>query len=207
MKYLQTYENVKEENEIEHILTTECRPFLEFGHIFYRGFNNYPSNKFRFFTNTIRNYKLFTSVKTRQPLDTPLEIHKKINKLFFEKFGWYARSEGIFATPNGSITKQYGKTYLFVPVGDFEYLYNPVVTDFYVVLRNKNFLEPEYWLTMNKKTNIDDYYTALDKTLNELVDGYRDTGYNPFVESIFKCDKYYLINTKYLKTVKKLFYK
>jgi hypothetical protein len=67
----------------------------------------------------------------RMPKDTSKEHHEMIDGLFKKKFGWGARSEGVFAIPDIDIAKTYGKLCLFLPCNGFKYLYSPEYRDLY----------------------------------------------------------------------------
>ena len=73
-----------------------------------------------------------TPRKDRIPVDMPEELHYELDKLFKVKFGWPARSEGVFVISNKSTAMAYGTDIaIFIPVGKYKYLYNPDIKDLF----------------------------------------------------------------------------
>lgn len=76
--------------------------------------------------------------KDRKPFDTPEWIHEALDKEFYKKFGWKARSQSVFAVGGAIRTTGYGgDTYIIFPTGKFEYLWSPKVSDLYGHLSQK----------------------------------------------------------------------
>jgi len=72
----------------------------------------------------------------RKPTDTPKWLHVYMDKLFFKKFGWKPRSEGVFALAVNKI--EYMTSYYPVfPIGEYGYIWSPKVTDLYMTLKDK----------------------------------------------------------------------
>lgn len=69
--------------------------------------------------------------KNRRPKDTSQEYQDDIDKIFFDKFGWRPRSEGIFATSSPSIATLYGDLHAFFPANGYKYLWSDVYSDLY----------------------------------------------------------------------------
>jgi hypothetical protein len=67
----------------------------------------------------------------RSPKDMEVEIHDELDERFKQKFGWMARSEGVFVTSQKASAETYGDGYIFFPVGKYEYLYNPTIGDLF----------------------------------------------------------------------------
>jgi hypothetical protein len=67
----------------------------------------------------------------RSPKDMEVEIHDELDERFKQKFGWMARSEGVFVTSQKASAETYGDGYIFFPVGKYEYLYNPGISDLF----------------------------------------------------------------------------
>lgn len=93
-----------------------------------------------------------TPRQDREPKDTPAEIQHEINDRFQKKHGWRPRSEGVFTSPRKSAAVAYGTSYMFFPVGKYEYLYNP---------------------------EIDDLWTMIDSD-PDIFDAFTDSGYSRF---------------------------
>lgn len=67
----------------------------------------------------------------RMPKDMPPEIHNEFDYRFRKKFGWYVRGEGVFTVSKRSTAESYGTGMIFLPVGEYEYVYNPEIDDLY----------------------------------------------------------------------------
>jgi hypothetical protein len=175
---LQKYLNEEEEYfDYIGIIERDCKPFLSFIKVFkpipfvYRGVK---SNK-TFIHKTPRS--------DRKPLDTPLETHKILDELFYEKFGWKVRSEGVFTfTYSGA---GYGTNYYFFPIGkNFKYVYSPDVKDLFITIERMGKKSKD---REELKKIVDTYYQN-EKYAQAFV------GVNK--EIVWKCDSYYLLNQK-----------
>ncbi len=134
-----------------------------------------------------------TPRKMRKPKDTDVETHKKLDGLFYDKFGWKVRSEGLFTTMSSYHNQYYGSNqYIIFPKNGFKYVYNPDVRDLY--------------------TTITYFAGKGDKELKKLINGYEDKDLMSYLkknkgydaEVTIKCDKYYsmLIDDKNINWTK-----
>jgi len=124
---------ITEPEQVIDILKKDCIPFLKElkktgrKKILYRGYYDFNSG-------------IITKKKTRNdrtPKDMDETTSEYLDNLFKKKFGWYARSAGIFATANVFDTYEYGKPFLFFPIGKYKYIWSPVVNDLYTKIDNK----------------------------------------------------------------------
>lgn len=74
----------------------------------------------------------------RQPKDMPYELHQEFDNMFYNRFNWYARSEGVFTTSKRSTATGYGAAYLFFPTGHYSYLWSPDIEDLYSFTDSEN---------------------------------------------------------------------
>jgi hypothetical protein len=119
----------EEFEEIISILEDECKEFLDevkeskVGPIF-RGAKNVDDT-----------YTKGLGVKgsriDRAPLDTRKNVSEILDNCFEEKFGLKLRSSGVFASKLPTVASDYGRPYLFFPIGDYEYFWNTDVKDLY----------------------------------------------------------------------------
>jgi len=117
------------------------------------------------------NWTLKKVRKNRKPLDTPTDLHYKADDYFLEKFGWKARSSGLFVNPILGNTSGFGSdTYAVFPLKYKQFLYSPKIPDLYTKV-----------LQWDKYK---DTYT--DKNLCKALS---DTH-----EIMIDCDSYYAIN-------------
>jgi hypothetical protein len=152
----------------------------------YRG-----TNKF------IKDYEIITPRKNRKPLDTPIAIHRELDKLFKKKFGWKARSEGVFVTGKRSSASEYGQPYIVLPIGKFKYVWSPYIYDLHSKLVNTGVI----YAKGNKSKVImekDEYMPILEELVGKYKDNDLDTAIHVGNEISMKCDKYYIINENYL---------
>ena len=126
----------------------------------------------------------------RTAMNMPQETHKKLNIYFKKKFGWEARN-GVFTYGNIDEVGSYGEEYIFLPIGNFKFVWHPDIKDLYFNIKNKG-------LQNGSKP-------GPDKIFEDFVSEYKDNGIKEAVKSssevIFKCDSYYLLNQKYGKDV------
>ena len=130
----------EEFEEIISILEDECKEFLDevkeskVGPIF-RGTKNVDDT-----------YTKGIGVKgsriDREPLDTRRDVSKILDNCFEEKFGVKLRSSGVFASKLPTVASDYGRPFLFFPIGDYKYYWNPDVKDLYGDMEG----EPWYYI-------------------------------------------------------------
>jgi hypothetical protein len=120
------------------IIQTSCQPFLK----------EMRQNNIKDFLYRGVNYGLdYWEVKKtrtdRKPKDTKQEIHELLDDLFLKKFGWRARSQGVFTIGDKSKISQkgYGHHHIFFPIGKYKYLWSPLVEDLYVQINMGDYCE------------------------------------------------------------------
>ena len=192
------------ENLDFNVIIENCKPFIkEMKEIFpnkedfkalYRGYiihyNNVDDDRY----SHIKKIKTQTN---RNPLTTTNKIHKISNELFQETFGWKARSEGAFATSDEYEAKRYGDVYMFMPIGEYKYIYHVEIPDFIYLL--ETVVED---LNLENKFNNGNYSEEDLKRIKHLLKPHikafsEDELKNAFLynsEISFKCKEYYLIN-------------
>ncbi len=173
--------DVTEEEMIE-VLRKRCKPFLQ-----ERDKNLFLFRGTRKFRNSENPMQIVKPRTNRKPKDTDPEIHEMLDEKFKEKFGWYARSEGVFCHTELMEARKYvgfnaDNVYLFFPVGRYKYVYNPYIEDIYNELPESAF-----------------DYSYVDDLVNSLMRNYKETGLSELtqgdsVEMMFKCNYYYMIH-------------
>jgi len=173
------YLNEDYSKEVE-IIKNNCKPYLKFlkdsewQYIFTR-FDSVSGGKF----------ELKTARKDRAPVDTPPKIHKMFDNLFYDRFGWKPRTEGVFTWCRELLDVSLEGN-LFFPIGNFDFIWSPKVTDLYMAWRRFHDVRGERTPEATEKwarETIDTY-----KTMAEFDSSLKAYG----KEFIFKCDKYYL---------------
>lgn len=127
----------------------------------------------------------------RRPTDMPLNFHLILDKMFHRKFGWGARSEGVFATSNHDSTIMYGRPYYFWPFNGYKYVWNNKIPDLY------NYVD----INFHDVSNADFAHNIFD-----VIQEYRDTdlyrALETGVEISFKCKAYYLTTKSYVDFIR-----
>jgi hypothetical protein len=146
----------------------------------------------------IKDYKVITPRRDRKPLDTPIEIHRALDRLFYDKFGWYVRTEGVFAIGKRGSASEYGQPYIMLPIGKFKYVWSPYIYDLHSKLVNTGVI---YSRGGNSKVIMekDEYMPILEELVGKYKDNDLDTVIHTGNEISIKCDKYYIINENYLE--------
>ena len=190
--------------EIAKILEKDSKTMLKFMRNKKIGFDRYYS---KFNGPDIGTY---TPHKDRKPMDTPLEVHRAIDKEFNKIFGWKPRSQGVF-TSVGDFEKMRflpGRYGVFFPVGDFKAIYNSSgkIHDFYVWFRDQayDYFNGGNWRSAGKKDKnmfmlnriIPVIKSEYSNDLNKLTKTTR-------TEIMFKCNKYHLIRSEIFEVLEK----
>lgn len=116
-------------DELLTVLERDCKKFIkETGGFLFRGTNRTLGGDI---------YKKTNPREDRRPVDTPRMVHALADELYFKKFGWKVRSEGLFTATNISMTAGYGSNrYLVFPIGNFEYVWSEDSYDFFITQSN-----------------------------------------------------------------------
>jgi hypothetical protein len=199
MKHLKSYklfENLETEMNFDKIvetLSTECSEFLEILEKFniegvFRGHKIWDEG------NITKGFWKITPFEKRIPRDTKSTISKLLDDGLENKFGIPLRSQGIFASKDMSIAKDYGRfrneAFLFFPKNGFRYFWNPKIEDLFTELRDKkSWYEKDtfFWNSSEKRD------------FQEIIDGYQEGGIEKvkWQEITFICDEYYLLDLEY----------
>jgi len=70
--------------------------------------------------------------KNRKPKDMPVKLHELIDFMFYKKFRWSPRSEGVFTNPQPGAVMPYGQyAYAFFPIGKYRFIWSSRVEDLF----------------------------------------------------------------------------
>lgn len=152
----------------------------------------------------IKEYEIITPRTNRKPKDTPLKLHELCDEMLYEKFGWWVRSEGVFATKNKADTFEYGYPYVFIPYEPYKFVYSPKIADFYAEI-----YETRHFISWKEQNIIQDYVKdgvkeeeAL-KILEKMLKTYTDKDIKNAIlyrnEIAFKCSKYILMSQTFFE--------
>lgn len=136
--------------------------------------------------------------KVRPPKDTPIEVHRFINKMFKEKFGWKVR-DGVAATPQTHTAETYGRVHIFFPVNGYKYVWSRKVKDLY----RKIPIELRKLIFRRLKSKKDKQESILrnEIELKGIVDLYQNTGIQQALmhdnEVMFRTKKWYGIHERF----------
>ena len=187
-------------NDTIALLRKDCGPFLkdlskaERGKFVYRGI------KRALRTDSDTLVEKFKPRKDRWPTDIPQEIHEYINKELKAKFGWFPRTEGVFASSSFMIAADFGIPMLFFPIGKYKYVFAPKVRDFLTALDSESVVHYS-----GGKWTVDRSYDreTREDRIDDILDGYTNKNLEKAItngaELIFNCKGYYLIDASVLK--------
>jgi len=184
------------------LIKRDCQPWLKATKncgFFYRGLKRGGS----FEKKSVR--------KDRIPLNMDQEESDRLDVGFQKKFGWKARSNGVFVTGSLINASGYagltGGAYIFFAIGDFKYVWSPRVEDLYTdipkLMSAVRGLKPKKMgdplVRAVEEFFIDVHLTSAQKSGKEVVVG---------------CKTYYALDTqavsrsgyRYDKDLKKLLY-
>lgn len=106
--------------------------------------------------------------KNRKPLDTPREIHDKIDNEFKKQMGIKPRSNSLFCFKDEDRTASYGIPYAIFPVGRYKLIWSYEVHDLYDYLRKTNI----YFIYVNRDEDIKDTWIKLPPSLKSKFDSF-----------------------------------
>lgn len=183
MKYIKNYKLFENNDDVDIITLLEmnCHKFLDEikdDCLLYRGYNIKDTDE-----KITDGLYIKTTRKDRRPLSTSPKLHDEMNQKFFDIYGDKLRTEAVFTSTDRSSTWMYGNEYLFFPIGEYRYYWNPKIKDLYV--------------------------EVLDMVdFNEIVNGYlsdniENSNKN---EVMFVCEKYYLVDSDYERYIRDYLY-
>lgn len=134
--------------------------------------------------------------KRREPKDTPIEIQKIADSIFYKKFNWKPRSQGVFVTSNYSDALSYGVPYIFLPINGYNFLWSPTVDDLTAYLSSNGILNSlDYRMVLIHDKD------RLKRKLEDIIKTYKETNLKQAIKSdneiTFNCSEYYLVDTDY----------
>jgi hypothetical protein len=190
--------DTKDPEDILKILRRDCKPFLSAGlsHPFYRGLprafagKQNPIVTLEYDLKEVHLIKM-TRQHDRKPTGTNPAVHELFDTLFNSKFGWKARSSGVFATADWAQADGYGVPFAFFPIGNFHSLWSAEVYDLFAALPRGLETMIVHGSSKEKvegKIRLRHYFDTLDYQADNLkgTDGVNR-------EVMFDCDSYYLV--------------
>ena len=159
----------------------DCKPFIKqvkSGGLLYRGTKKDNPGIIK-----------ITPRKDRRPMSIHHKVQDILDDLFKKKFGWEARSSGVFAVGDFSVASQYsgyesGGVYSMWPIGSFKFLWSPNVADLF----------EEIWDTSQDWV---EWFTSGHDELAKFVDTYTDKNLPKAIKSkheiMISCKSYYMV--------------
>jgi hypothetical protein len=160
--------------------------------------------------------------KDRKPAQSHPVDHAAFDRAFKERFGWNVRSEGVFATSKRSEARIYGEPYLFFPVGKYEIVYSPNITDLWREWSMYRYVEwdkfegkmlkknPDYGITILQPMFQKAWEEGLvDVAAKKLMKQYKKIGIQKAIlsgnEVTFRVKSYYIVNPDFAEDLAKEF--
>jgi hypothetical protein len=166
----------------------------------------------------IYHYEKRSRRKDRQPKDMPKHLHDLLDYEFNRRFGWKARSEGVFVVPNQTMARGYGTPYIFIPLGKYRFLYSDEISDLFSEATGDDaiFLDAIEVAVLNDDTDMIGYLSEEGYDLNnvpserDVIDKMMKTYTNKNInnainlykhEIMFDCNEYLLFESSVIKQI------
>lgn len=162
-------------NGVKKILERDCSPFLKelkmAKQLVFRGIKKMSlSDNYK--VNNINDFYIKNRRRDRRPVDIDYYISEKIDDIFYDKFGFKIRSEGVYTSKSPYISRQYSdifvtdyysydtiKNYIFFPIGEYDHYWSPKIDDLFPVLEGEDW----YDIYIGSGGYIDEYIENLYK--------------------------------------------
>lgn len=72
---------------------------------------------------------IWKTQQDRKPMTSESWFHDKLNDALYQHFGTKYRSSSTFVTPFKDTAGIYGEVFVMIPIGEYEYLWSPIVSD------------------------------------------------------------------------------
>lgn len=167
-------------------IQAECKPFLK----------DIKGAAGTLFRDDIKNHNMpiwkKKVRKDRLPLDTPKHIHDELDNIFLKKFGWKARSEGLFCWPYTFKSPFVSYKWIVFPVGNYKYLWSKEVDDLWEYINTARIMKQDYV----------EYFEEI------LLETYTNKGIKMSIryenEIMVKCDWAYLVKPELMEPVNEM---
>lgn len=169
------------EDELDK-MSSDCWPFI-------RDLLSIGSVGSLLWSGRMKREQLFVGTvrKNRVPKDTPKEWHEELDRLFYEKFGIRARSNTLFCSPVQSFAESFGISYMIFPMGRYEIIWSPQVTDLY-----SDVIKP-LMSDLNEPAGAEE----LEDVVDRYTKGNLKSALKSESEIMLSCDEYYGIHYSY----------
>jgi hypothetical protein len=201
MKFIH-YINESDVNRNQEFIETikkDCGPYLEDS-------KNSSHILARYTKNNIVGIKLIVPRTDRRPMDTPIWMHNYIDDALKKRFKWKPRSEGVFAITNDKKYFDYKTKNLFnaysyypiFPIGKYEYLWSPTITDLYLSSGDVFRKYDINWRQITTFPKNEDMKQEFDA----IMDTYKNDNIESFLnmyeyrEIMIKCKSYYMVSAE-----------
>ena len=124
----------------------------------------------------------------RKPRDTPMEVHKILNQVFIDKYNAPYRN-ALFTTGRKMDIHDYGNGYIIFPIGKFEFIWSPFISDLWRYVSDKFKLGPQPIPPRDEQ--IKDVYEYINKIQYKQND--LEQAINSGNEIMMRCSSYYAI--------------
>ena len=128
-------ESEKPDSEIiADTILENCQPYLEspdFNTVFLRGLKIRSADPNKKFIDLHEKAFIGNVRKNRRPGDSSPVFHGLFNDLLKSQFGINARSETLFVVQDELLALEYGSVYRIFPIGNYEAIWSPSITDVY----------------------------------------------------------------------------
>jgi hypothetical protein len=134
----------------------------------------------------------------RRPVTSSKQIHDLLDKLFYEKFKWKPRTEGLFVANTHYYASDFGQNvYLIFPKNGFKYIAEPI---------NKQNI---YGRIANDQFYTDKELKIIEPYLRNIIKNYKDNNINEVlnykygtgVEIAIKCSEYFYVDTGFFPNI------
>ncbi len=153
---------------------------------------------------------LMKSRKDRKPESTAPEISNLFDEFSEEKFGLKIRKEGLFTTKLYNVANGYGDAHIFLPVGDYKYVWNYNIDDLFTHIveddwypdkyTQREIIKDEGFFDMKSYVSRKEVRTEVKNIVDKYVLGGPNNSSLSEVgiqEVTFFCDQYILLETGY----------
>ena len=168
---------------LAEMIAKDCQPYLNLIHFPQRDRSGIPFLLYRGMHQNDVPADILTPAtvrKDRKPLDTNKLSSEIVDDWLFNLVKWRPRSAGLFVTSITRNARDYGVPYLVFPIGPFDYLWSPVISDMMVAVNT---------ITGPKQTP-DERQEKLIKKMLAKADWQHNKGFDTFMRNTFMRDSY-----------------
>jgi hypothetical protein len=180
-------------SELGDLLAADAQKYLSTPGVrdsfLYRGMDNVPKYTKEEIGGSEIQWSIIRARRDREPVSTPKAFSDAADAYFNQHFRWTPRRDGTFAVNSLGDARGYGVGHIFIPLGDFRFIWGEDVADLYIAY--DEIKEDWYDKNLSREEMLQKWVEYLDTA------GYTNRDLGRAIEArheiMFDCNEYLIV--------------